>query len=192
MRRALLTAVFWLVVVVPIKPAGAELNTGAPLPCGLQLTLLSKVLSFDRSLAGRSGGLDIVVLYQADYPESETAKAEFMRAARALSNGGGAGFRFKVVRIEGKPNFRDIFAALEADAVYVLPLRGLDVQALVRAAAAQKIRTFSGTPEYVYEGVSVTMGNKQGRPAIYINLPTSKAQGSDFSSQLLKLANVVE
>jgi hypothetical protein len=73
-----------------------------------------------------------------------------------------------------------------------MPLRGLDISALTRAAAASGVRTFSGVPEYVYEGVSVTVGTRQGRPVIYVNLKTARAQGSDFSSQLLKLANVIE
>ena len=178
--------------LIPAGTASGDLESAGPLSSDLQVTLLGKILSFDRSLEADSTGLDVVVLYQADYPESEAAKVSFMRAARPLSEAAGHPLRFRAIILEGKPNFRDVFAAVDADIAYVMPLRGLEVSQLTRAAAGKGVRTFSGIPEYVYEGVSVTVGIKQGRPAIYVNLKTARAQGSHFSSQLLKLANVIE
>ncbi len=183
-----------LVLCLCLLPStgAAVWEDSSPLPCALQLTLLGKVLSFDRTLTSRTTVLEIGVLYQADYPESEAAKADFMRATKTLAAANTMQLRFKPINIEGKPGFRDVFRALNVEAVYVMPLRGLDISALTRAAAASGVRTFSGVPEYVYEGVSVTVGTRQGRPVIYVNLKTARAQGSDFSSQLLKLANVIE
>jgi hypothetical protein len=186
-----LLALILCLSLLTAHPAAAH-EQGDPLPCPLQLTLLSKVLSFDRTLSGHNGVVEVAVLYQGDYPQSEAAKSEFMRATRSFANANGIQLRFKAVQLEGNQNFRDVFASLRIDAVYVMPLRALDVGDLARAAAAAGVRTFSGMPDYVYEGIGVTVGNKAGRPAVYINLQTARAQGSDFSSQLLKLANVID
>lgn len=189
--RRLIAALLCL-CLLPVNTLTAELKNIAPLPSALQIKLLGKVLSFDRSLDSHSGVVEIGVIYQADYPESEAAKVELIRASRGLASPGGMQLRFKPIQIEGKPNFRDVFNAVTVQAVYVMPLRGLDVNALTRAASAAGVRTFSGVPDYVYEGIAVTVGTREGRPAIYVNLKAARAQGSDFSSQLLKLANVVD
>lgn len=187
-----LAAAIVCLCLLPASTASGVAESVAPLSSNLQLTLLGKVLSFDRSLGARTNALDVAILYQADFPESEQAKIAFMRAARASAEASGATLRFKPVILEGKPSFRDVFAAIDADVAYVMPLRGLDVSKLAVAAAGSGVRTFSGVPEYVYDGVSVTLGVKHGRPAIFVNLKTARAQGSDFSSQLLKLAQVIE
>lgn len=190
---ALRRGVALLICLCLIPSKGAALWDGSqPLPVNLQLTLLGKILSFDRTLSSRSGVVEIAVLYQGNYPASEAAKAELMRAAAGLNASGPLRLRFRPIRLESTASFPHVFSATNVHAVYVMPLRGLDVRALTRAAAADGVRTFSGVPEYVYEGVAVTVGSRQGRPAIYVSLAAAKAQGSDFSSQLLKLATVID
>ena len=192
MRMGGVVTALTALILTALTPARAEAPAGTALPCELQISLLAKVLSFDRSLQPRDGVVDIVVLYQADYPEGTRTKEDFMRAARAVAPGNGTRLRFKAVQIEGNPGYRTIFTQLPGQIAYITPMRGLDVSAMARAAAAEGVRTVSGVPEYVYDGIALTFGIKGARPAIYVNLATARAQGSDLSSQLLKLANVVE
>jgi hypothetical protein len=162
------------------------------LPDGLQVSLLQKVLTFDRALVASGGTVEVAVIYQSDYPQSAAAKAAFMRAATAASAQAGIKLRFRAVNIEGTMRFEDVFTVAGAQVAYLMPLRGIDVKSLSRAAASRGVRTASAVADYVYEGVSVTLGVKAGRPSININLKSCRSQGSDFSSQLLKLATVVE
>jgi hypothetical protein len=47
-------------------------------------------------------------------------------------------------------------------------------------------------PDYVGAGCAVGIGTEGEKPLIIINLPAAKAEGADFSSQLLQLAKVIE
>jgi iron complex outermembrane receptor protein len=61
----------------------------------------------------------------------------------------------------------------------------------VDVSRAKKIMTLTGVPDYVELGLSVAIGIKGRKPQITINLPAAKAEGINFSSQLLKLAKVI-
>lgn len=52
--------------------------------------------------------------------------------------------------------------------------------------------TFTGVPKYVEQGIAVGIGIQDRKPKIHINLSASKAEGAEFSSQLLKLAEIVD
>lgn len=75
--------------------------------------------------------------------------------------------------------------------VYVTPLRSVDVAEIARISRSRGLRTVTGVPEYVEEGIAVGIGERKARPLIIINLRGARAEGSDFSSQLLNLARIV-
>jgi hypothetical protein len=76
--------------------------------------------------------------------------------------------------------------------IYVAPLRAYDVTKISNLSKKLKILTLTGVNEYIDFGLSITIGVKGDKPQIIINLPSAKAEGADFSSQLLKLATVIE
>ncbi|MCK4591646.1 MAG: YfiR family protein, partial [Candidatus Latescibacteria bacterium] len=78
------------------------------------------------------------------------------------------------------------------DILYVAPLRALGVKTITGVSRAKRILTLTGVPDYVESGLAVGIGIKGEKPRVIINSPAAKAEGADFSSQLLKLAKVIK
>jgi hypothetical protein len=77
------------------------------------------------------------------------------------------------------------------DAVYLPPLRARSPEDVCTAVEEAGAICLTGVEEYVGRGAAVGIGDENGRPVILIDLGASRAQGADFSSQLLRLARVV-
>lgn len=56
---------------------------------------------------------------------------------------------------------------------------------------SKKILTITGRVDYVNQGISVGLGVKEEKPKIVINLSSAKAEGSNFSANLLKVCKVI-
>jgi len=77
------------------------------------------------------------------------------------------------------------------DVLYLTQLRAVEIGDIAKLSRKKQIVTLTGIPDYVKAGVAVGVDIKEEQPQILINLPASKAEGVDFSSQLLKLAKVI-
>jgi len=82
--------------------------------------------------------------------------------------------------------------SLDVDVVYLTPLRAKDIGSITRVTRELHISTMTGVEEYVREGVAVGLGVWQEKPRVLVNLDASKAEGADFSSRLLSLAQLVK
>jgi hypothetical protein len=76
--------------------------------------------------------------------------------------------------------------------LYITPLRAFDVKQITAVTRLARIASITDVPAYVAEGVSVGLDIKGEKPQIIINLPASRQEGMDLSSQVLKLAMLVE
>jgi hypothetical protein len=54
------------------------------------------------------------------------------------------------------------------------------------------VRTVTGVPHYVEDGLGIGIDLRGGRPEIMVNLVASRAEGGDLDAQLLKLARIVQ
>jgi YfiR/HmsC-like len=159
-----------------------------------QYRIYLKVLSFDREFKARAGDrLVIGILYAKASRDSRQAKENFARAVAA----GPADFEGLPVSTVPIEHGREdaIEAALAAGAVnvlYVTPLMPYDVAPVSAACRARHVPSFTGVPEYVRSGLSVSFGMKGSGAEIFINLRNSRAEGSDFSSRLLDMVTVVD
>jgi hypothetical protein len=68
----------------------------------------------------------------------------------------------------------------------------VNVEALFVALRLRRIRTVTAVNEYVIAGAAVGLDLRGDHAEIVVNLPAARAEGSDFSSQLLRLARIVE
>ena len=66
-----------------------------------------------------------------------------------------------------------------------------ETEKITGVSRAKKVITLTSVPDYVESGLAVGIGVKGGKPRIIINLPAAKAEGANFSSQLLRLAKVI-
>lgn len=166
-----------------------------PVPAQIQLPLLLKVLSADRNLRERAGDeLVIGVFYQARYRASMgTMETLFEIVGKSLNPPfPDQPVRFVPVPIESDPNWDSLITALDLDVCYVAPLRAMGIGDLLLATRSNHAVSCTGVPEYVESGVSVGFDTHGGKPQIVINVGAAKAEGIDFTSQLLKLARIIE
>ncbi|MGB8658406.1 MAG: YfiR family protein [Candidatus Zixiibacteriota bacterium] len=165
-----------------------------PVPVDLQYSLFLRILTFDRNLKARVGEEIVVgVVYQKNFRESINAKDEFTKAMDESP----------IKQIEDIPirkafinlNNTDLDSAvsqMKINILYITPLRTVKIKDITKVSQIKQLITLTGVPDYVVSGLAVGIGTKGDKPLIIINLPATKKEGADFSSQLLQLAKVVE
>jgi len=165
-------------------------------PAEIQVPLLFKILTFDRRLATRPPGdvMVIAVVFQTGYRASLVARNQIVDALKAMEDSTISGHPVRWVAVEwiDEEQVRLALIRERTDVVYVTPLRGVELHPLVRTARAAGMTTFTGVPLYVEQGVALSIGIVRERPQIIVNLAATRAEGSDFTSQLLRLCKVIE
>ena len=165
-------------------------------PAEIQVPLLFKILTFDRRLATRPPGdvMVIAVVFQTGYRASLVARNQIVDALKAMEDSTISGHPVRWVAVEwiDEEQVRLALIRERTDVVYVTPLRGVELHPLVRTARAAGMTTFTGVPLYVEQGVALSIGIVRERPQIIVNLPATRAEGSDFNSQLLRVSKVIE
>ena len=165
-------------------------------PAEVQVPLLFKILTFDRRLATRPPGdvMVIAVVFQTGYRASLVARNQIVDALKAMEDSTISGHPVRWVAVEwiDEEQVRLALIRERTDVVYVTPLRGVELHPLIRTARAAGMTTFTGVPLYVEQGVALSIGIVRERPQIIVNLAATRAEGSDFTSQLLRLCKVIE
>jgi hypothetical protein len=165
-------------------------------PAEVQIPLLFKILTFDRRLGTRPPGKVIViaVVFQTGFRASLVARNQIVDALKSMQDSTISGHPVRWVAVEWRDG-EQLRAALiheRADVVYLTPVRGVELDPITSAARAGGMTTFTGVPLYVEQGLALSVGIVRDRPQIIVNLPATRAEGSDFASQLLRLCKVIE
>lgn len=182
----------WVIILLLVVWAQANGAQEMPVPPPIQWVLFQKILSFERNLHPRADE-DIVIgiVYQEEFRPSLEAKEQFYAAVSARPKAKEIHFRCVALPVEKS---LDLTGAMDQqpgiDLLYITPLREVDLKALAKISQAQQTITLTGVPEYVDAGLAVGLGTKDNKPLILINLPAAKAEGADFTAQLLKVAKV--
>ena len=165
-------------------------------PAAIQVPLLFKILTFDRRMGTRRPGevIVIAVVFQSGYRASLVAKNHVVDALEAMQHStiSGHPVRWVAVELKDREQLRLALINEGTDVVYVTPLRGVDLDPLMRMARAAGMTTFTGVPLYVEQGLALGIGLVRERAEIIINLSATRAEGSDFNSQLLRVSRVIE
>jgi hypothetical protein len=171
-------------------PAAAQ---DISVPVEVQVPLLLKILTFDRTLAAEShDSLVVGVVFQSHYRASAAISDEVCRALATAGRNLNAGRVLRVVRID-LDDPRNLGAALLREGVrvlYVTPLRAVATSAVAAATRERQVVSMTGVVRYVEEGLAVAVDANGERPQIVINLAASRAEGAVFAGQLLKLARL--
>lgn len=159
-----------------------------------QFPLLLKILIFDRNLETKVGDEIVVgILYQERFRRSLSVKDDFINSTNNSTKKSVNNIPFRTVSIDIESNdLETVVMSRKIDLFYVTPLRAFAMDKITNLSRSKRIMTLTGVPEYVEAGVSVGIGLKGGRPNILINLEAAKAEGVDFSSRLLRLAQIIE
>jgi hypothetical protein len=159
-----------------------------PVPADLQAKLFLRILGFDRNLS-REGELRVGILVQRRHRASLEAGEELARAFGRLPAGEKA---VEVVLLDAETaSVKELLTDRRLDAVCVMPLRAVAIEDVAVAARDRKVRTLTGVPGYLSRGLGAGVGLRDQRPEVLINLAAARAEGADYSSQLLAFARLV-
>jgi hypothetical protein len=164
------------------------------LPVEAQVPLLLKLLSFDRNFRGRAGGeLVIAILFQGGNRESVNVKSDVEAALKQSATAlGGLPLRAVSIDLDEEPDLASVLAARTVVVMYVSPLRAVDIREITKASRKAQVRSFTGVPHYVEQGIALGLGLRGDLPQIIINLPAAREEGADYGAQVLKLARVIQ
>jgi hypothetical protein len=177
-----------------LSPVTAGWGQDIEVPVALQSKLFCRVLMFDRNLAGEPmREIVIGILYQERFRTSLEVKTEFEDGFReaGLDTLSELPVRLRPMSFNGLEELDGLLSVDSVDVLYLAPLRAVNVEQITALCRKYRILTITGVPEYIPAGVSVGVELKGGKPQIVINTTAAKAEGADFSSQLLKIVKVV-
>jgi hypothetical protein len=177
----------------PVRLAGALLAVALlalpamavepAVPAQVQAAIISKLWQFDRNFVPHGRRFTLGVLYQAKF------RISFVAAHDLCHEFESAQLAVRCVLVD----ISDDTASLQGiDAAYITPLRAVNVEALVAALRLRRIRTVTTVNEYVIAGAAVGLALRGDHAEIVVNLAAARAEGADFSSQLLRLARIVK
>jgi hypothetical protein len=182
-------------LVAPCAAAGlacAALSAGAAaaVPYEVQVPLLLKALTYDRSLKSRVG--DQVRIAVVVPPKSLGAIEELRSSLAGMPERTLNGL--PVVFKEFDPAaLDDALRAGRWAAVYALPGHSsADLGTIKRACGARQVLGVAAQVDDVERGLALGIAAQAGKPQIVVNLPSVKAFGSEFDLALLRLARVIQ
>jgi len=169
-----------------------EWQQGMPVPVPTQALLLEGILGFDRAVELRGdSAVVVVVLYQPEYRSSRDVQAQLMaHGAASRATLWGRPIRWRSLPVEGGGLTRSSLSALAPSAVYVAPMRAIDVRRVIDVATSLHLASYTGLPSYLDYGATVSFGVRASRPRILVNLPAARRAGADFTAQLLQMADI--
>ncbi len=171
----------------PLSVAAAE---PVPLAPDLQLPLILKVLTYDRHFETKARGeLILGIVYDQADPESLKAASAVIETLLRFS---GKTVKRLPIRFSLVPigNLERSVEGAKINVLYVAPGNARNLDKLTQFSQVKGITTVTGVPDYVRGGIAVGIGVNGDRPQILINLPSSKAEGSEFDASLLRIATV--
>ena len=164
-----------------------------PVPLNVQVPLLSKIVFYDRTFLERKcSNIVIGIVFQSGYRASFATKERLTSLIDKFGPSiGTLPLRYVCIDVDGDQGWSDNPDIDKVDMLYISPLRAMSLDKILQTSTRRRLLTFSGVPDYVASGVAVGFGVRDDKPLIVINLPAAKAEGADFSSQLLRVAEVI-
>jgi hypothetical protein len=189
-RRRRLPA--WLcALLLGAGPAHAE----DVLPPSFQAVLLLKALAYDQALKTRtpSGTVRILVLFRGDAPASrDTADAVLEALRQAAPAGvGGLTLEARALAFTSLPALEAALLAPKATALWVAPELADQLPGLEVISRRHAVLTAGSGEAAARAGLTLGLASKGGKPQLFVNLGSARAEGVRLDSGLLRLAQVI-
>jgi hypothetical protein len=174
--------------------AGKVCAQSVVVPVDKQLPLLLKSISFDRNFGEKvenNKTIVIGIVYQEKYRRSVNLKDELIKATLSLENQELTKYEitYRLIPIDGGLT-EDVRIKIQSSSImYVTQLRGVDMEELGEISRANNVLSVAMVPEDCRSGLSMSFEQAGSRPKLLIHLRAARAEGCNFSSQLLKIAN---
>ncbi len=145
-------------------------------PPDVQAAFIIKLLSFERNLSFSSQGITIYVLGAQDVADALEA---------GIGKPIGKATLAKIERVSTLPT-----TTSGASVIYVGdPSMVEEVKIYCRN---NKVLSITGNPEIITKGISMAIAAEEGKPTIFINLSSSKAEGVNWNPAILKVASTID
>jgi hypothetical protein len=188
LRRFAIVLALWSCIFCP--RAGAEESV----PARRRAILLTRILAYDDALATRAGSSFVIcVVSHKGNAASESQAKEMLGAFKELEKVmiSGLPFRATAVQFTTAASLEAFIDSEGIDALFVCDGTEGDLPAIKLTSRKRKILTVGTTNAQVMAGVSVGVLAEGGKLQIVVNLPQSREEGAEFSSDLLRVARVV-
>ncbi|MGZ4808433.1 MAG: YfiR family protein [Thermoanaerobaculia bacterium] len=177
---------FPLLVILLSAITSAANGETSPIPARVQMLLFSKIWMFDRSVA-ENDHIVMAVLYQSTFRTSAEAKDQVIEAVRAE----GLKILCVPVALDEVGHISNALQNVKADVFYVTEMRGINILEVIRVSHARQIKTITVVAGYLEAGVAIGLRVRNDKPIIVVNREAAKAEGSDLTAQLLKVATII-
>ena len=165
------------------------------IPEELQVPIFLKILTYDRSLEARvKDTINIGILHFPDNEQSKKNKETIIENLKLNKDRtvSGRPFSFTEIEFSNEKNLDEVAREKRIHVLYVTSAGSNMLSSISLITQAKKILSITGREDYVSQGVSVGLGVKDEKPQIVINLRSARAEGCDFSANLLRLCKVID
>jgi hypothetical protein len=160
-----------------------------------QVLILTRALAYDDEIKNRAGDDVMVgVLAKTGNAASEAMAAALTKAFRGIGGTKVQGLPMKITQLgfTNGPTLLATVASQGVDVIYVCAGLEADLPAIIEVTRKRRMVSIGGREEHVQKGLALGVFAVDGKPTIVVNLPAAKAEGSAFSSDLLRLAKVLK
>ena len=186
----------FLILFMPVSSSAQQRHdvTQEAVPEEIQVPIFLKILTYDRSLGGRvKDTIHIGVLYFPDNERSKKNKDAITENLKLNKDKtiNGVPFSFIEIEFSTQKALDEVAKEKRINVLYITDDGPNMLKGISQITQSRKILTITGRVDYVNQGISVGLGVKEKKPQIVINLPSARAEGSDFSANLLKVCEVI-
>jgi hypothetical protein len=172
---------------LPRASAAADAGAAARLA-----PVVARILSYERTLPTRAGPtVDVLVVYANGQAASE---AEARAYTNALASAAGRSIQGLPLRVSAAPYSASALSSAIGSGLDVIVIcSGLEgqVSAITQATRARNVLSVGLARAHVQQAASIAVILEEGRPKIVAHLGHARAEGMQFSSQLLRLSEVL-
>jgi YfiR/HmsC-like len=162
-------------------------------PARVQVNLVGKLASYDRTFAQRAGAKAILaIVTQPGDVGSARVSLQLEGALKELPLIGGLPHAEIVVPWKGAAQLAELCAKQKVAIIYLTPGLPAEVPALSKGLEGTKVLTIGSVVSYVGRGAVLGFELVSGRAKLVINLVQARKQGVLFSAEALKLMRIVE
>jgi len=164
-------------------------------PVSQQALLLLRILAYDRGLKARTGGQKVVVAvaYRAGDKSSEDARSKVVRSLEDVAGETTVlGMKVAITSIAVDGSLDDKVNGAHPAALYICP--GLDdaIGPISQVTRRRSVLSLAPRPEPARNGLAVGFDVRDARTVVIVNLAAARAEGVDFESAFLRVAEVIK
>ena len=164
-------------------------------PVNIHLPIMLKSIEYDRNIVNRDNDVvRIGIIYQENYRVSLNTKNQVLIyiTDNNLQKLVKFSLEFITINLNELSTLREFLQNQNLDYAYITPLRAININKLAQILRDKKILALTGVVDYINYKIPFTVDVVGDNPKIIIDLNNSRLSGADFSTNILKLAKIID